>query len=352
MSDRGHGRLTGSPAAVAESAGLPGAPTPVKEARAAVAMPAPGAPAAAPAPLAPPGVATPAPAQARPERYPEQPFDHLDALWIQVAGTVCNLRCTHCFVSCGPLDDRHALMSRGEVRARVADAVRLGVKEFYFTGGEPFLHPEMIEILADSLASGPCTVLTNGTLFTRPRLEALRRLSDEARYSLEIRVSLDGWIAADHDRFRGAGSFRRALDGLSRLAEYGLLPIVTVTQNSDEDPLEFRERYLALLRDAGLPRPRLKVLPMFLLGREVERTRGYAPDESLLDLPAEAFDPTRLQCHTSRAVTSRGVFVCPLLVEDGSARMGARLEEALRPHRLRHGACSTCYATGMTCGNG
>jgi len=308
--------------------------------------------AVAPALVPPPGVAVPAPAQFPAERYPEQPFDHLDALWIQVAGTVCNLRCTHCFVSCGPGDDRHALMGRGEVRTRVAEAVRIGVKEFYFTGGEPFLHPEMIEILADTLASGPCTVLTNGTLFTRPRLEALRRLSDEAPYSLEIRVSLDGWNAADHDRFRGAGSFRRALDGLSRLAEYGLLPIVTVTQNTDEDPLEFRERYLALLRDAGLPRPRLKVLPMFLLGREVERTRGYQPDESLLDLPAEAFDPTRLQCHSSRAVTSRGVFVCPLLVDDGSARMGARLEDALRPHRLRHGACSTCYATGMTCGNG
>ena len=91
---------------------------------------------------------------------------------------------------------------------------------------------------------------------------------------------------------------------------------------------------------------------MFLLGREVDRTRGYTPDESLLDLPAAAFDPARLQCHTSRAVTSRGVFVCPLLVDDPRARMGARLEEGLRPHALVHGACSTCYATGMTCGNG
>jgi uncharacterized Fe-S cluster-containing radical SAM superfamily protein len=333
MSQRGQGRLVESPGVAAD----PGAP--VRE-----------APARAPA--AAPGLITAEPALAPPGRYPEQPFDHLDALWIQVAGTVCNLRCTHCFVSCGPGDDRHALMGRGEVRERVADAVRLGVKEFYFTGGEPFLHPSMVEILADTLEHGPCTVLTNGTLFTRARLEALRRLSDEARYSLEIRVSLDGWNAADHDRFRGAGSFRRALDGLSRLAEYGLLPIVTVTQTTDEDPDEFRERYLALLRDAGLPRPRLKVLPMFLLGREVERTRGYSPDESLLDLPAEAFDPARLQCRASRAVTSRGVFVCPLLVDDAGARMGARLEEALRPHRLSHGACSTCYATGMTCGNG
>jgi sulfatase maturation enzyme AslB (radical SAM superfamily) len=242
-------------------------------------------------------------------------------------------------------------MGREEVRGRVAEALRLGVKEFYFTGGEPFLHPEMLEILADTLEDGPCTVLTNGTLFTGRRLEALLRLSDSARYSLEIRVSLDGWRAVDHDRFRGAGSFALALNGLRLLAEYGLLPIVTVTQNTDEDPLTFRDRYLAMLRAAGLPRPRLKVLPMFLLGREQERTRGYSQAESLLDLPAGAFDPTRLQCSSSRAVTARGVFVCPLLVDDESARMGERLDQALGPFELRHGACYTCYATGMTCGN-
>jgi AdoMet-dependent heme synthase len=284
-------------------------------------------------------------------RFPLQPLAHLDALWIQVAGTLCNLRCTHCFVSCGPGDDHHAVMTRAEVRARVAEGLRLGVKEFYFTGGEPFVHPEMIEILEDTIASGPCTVLTNGTLFTRERLEGLRRLSDTGRYALEIRVSLDGSRAEDHDRFRGPGSFVRTMSGLSRLAEYELLPIVTVTENTNEDGTALRERYLAVLRTAGLPRPRLKVLPMFRLGRETERTRPYLPDESLLDLAQEAFDPTRLQCHSCRAVTTRGVFVCPLLVDEETARMGERLDQALGPFELRHGACHTCYATGMTCGN-
>jgi MoaA/NifB/PqqE/SkfB family radical SAM enzyme len=287
---------------------------------------------------------------AAPGRYPLEPFEHLDALWIQVGGTLCNLRCSHCFVSSGPGDDRHPLMTRGEVRGRVAEAVRLGVKEFYFTGGEPFLHPELLEILEDTLASGPCTVLTNGTLFTTARLDALRTLSDGARYSLEIRVSLDGPSAAEHDRFRGPGGFALTMAGLTRLAEYGLLPIVTVT--AEEDTWELRERYIALLRAAGLPRPRLKVMPLFRLGRETGRTRGYQEAESLLDLPAESFDPARLQCRSCRAVTSRGVFVCPLLVDEPEARMSDRLDQALGPFELRFGACYTCYATAMTCGNG
>src|SRR2546426_1427696 len=158
-------------------------------------------------------------------RYPAEPLLHLDALWIQVAGSLCNLKCTHCFVSCGPGDTRHALMSREEVRGRVAEGLALGVKEFYFTGGEPFLHPDMLEILEDTLAHGPSTVLTNGTLFTAGKLAALSRLSDAARYALEIRVSLDGYRAEDHDRFRGHGSFDRAIDGLRGLEQHGLLPI-------------------------------------------------------------------------------------------------------------------------------
>jgi AdoMet-dependent heme synthase len=285
-------------------------------------------------------------------RYPEQPLLHLDALWIQVAGTVCNLRCTHCFVSCGPGDERHAFMSRGEVRARVAEALPLGVKEFYFTGGEPFVHPEMIEILADTLAHGPCTVLTNGTLFLPRAVEALARMSAEARYALEIRVSLDGASAGAHDAFRGEGSFARALAGIALLAAHGLLPIVTVTQTTDEEAEAFRERYLEMLRAAGLTRPRLKVLPMFRLGREVERTRGYQPIESLAELAPEAFDPGRLQCGSCRAVTSRGVFVCPLLVDEPGGRMGSRLDQTLGAFTLSHGACYTCYLTGMTCANG
>ena len=304
-----------------------------------------------------PRLATPTPsrapaAQSARPAYPAQPLERLDQLWIQVAGSRCNLACTHCFVTCGPEESRHEMMSREEVRARVAEGLALGVKEVYFTGGEPFLHPEMIEILADTLALAPCTVLTNGTLFTSRRLDDLVRLSDASRHSLEIRVSLDGVDAARHDSIRGAGNFERTLEGVRRLCEQGLLPIVTATETGDEDPSRYRERLLALLRARGVPRPRLKLLPLFRLGRERNRTRPYEAAESLAGVPASAIEPGRLQCGSCRAVTSRGVYVCPLLVDEPDGRMGETLVSALGPYELRHGACLTCYVTGMTCGNG
>lgn len=281
--------------------------------------------------------------------FPRQRLEHLDALWLQVAGSDCNLRCAHCFVSCGPGERRHEPMSRAEVRARVAEAVELGVREFYFTGGEPFLHPELIGILGDTLAAGPCTVLTNGTLLTGRRLAALRELSERSRYSLEIRVSLDGLTAGEHDRFRGAGSFARTLAGLRGLEAHGLLPIVTLTETTGEDPAALAGRARAMLRDAGIPRPRVKLIPMFRLGRERERSGGYAAGETL---EGAIEPPAGLQCASVRAVTSRGVFVCPLLVDEPGGRMAGTLSGALRPFELRHGACFTCAVTGMTCGNG
>src|ERR1041385_6978630 len=212
--------------------------------------------------------ASPAPGAAT---FPMQPLLHLDELWIQVAGTLCNLSCSHCFVPSGPGIDRHRLLSRAEVRARVREAIPLGVKEFYLTGGEPFVHPELLAILSDTLEVGPCTVLTNGTLFTRGRIQALRRLSQSARYSLEIRVSLDATTAAEHDAIRGPGAFERTLDGLRRLDRAGLLPIVTLTYDLHEDEAERHARTIVMLRDAGLSRPRLKLIPMFRLGREQQR---------------------------------------------------------------------------------
>jgi hypothetical protein len=195
-------------------------------------------------------------------------------------------------------------------------------------------------------------VLTNGTLFNVERIAALAALSARARYSLELRVSLDGPDAATHDALRGAGSFRRTLDGLRALDAAGLPPIVTATRPPADDGLELGRRYVQVLQAEGIARPRLKLLPLFRIGREAERSGGYGAADTLALLPAEAFDPHRLQCGSCRAVTANGVFVCPLLVDEPLGRMGDTLAESARPFALAHAACSTCWSTGMSCANG
>src|SRR4029453_17468992 len=87
--------------------------------------------------------------------FPEVPLIALDTLWFQVAGTLCNLECTHCFISSSPTNRSHAMLDLARVRPYLAEADELGVKEYYFPGGEPFLNPEMLESLEETLAQGP-----------------------------------------------------------------------------------------------------------------------------------------------------------------------------------------------------
>src|SRR6201993_5229370 len=165
---------------------------------------------------------------------PSVPLAHLDHLWFQVAGTLCNLECRHCFISCSPHNHSFGFLDLATVRRALDESVRLGVKEYYFTGGEPFLNRDMVPILELTLRYGPATVLTNGTVFKDEWLQRLAKADAESPYSLEFRVSLDGFTAAMNDPVRGPGTFDRALRGVRQLVAHGFLPIITVTRTSDE----------------------------------------------------------------------------------------------------------------------
>src|SRR5713226_8426963 len=106
---------------------------------------------------------------------PVVPLAHLDHLWFQVGGTLCNLECRHCFISCSPHNHSFGFLDLPSVRRALDESVRLGVKEYYFTGGEPFLNRDMVPILELTLHYGPATVLTNGTVFKDEWLERLRK---------------------------------------------------------------------------------------------------------------------------------------------------------------------------------
>ena len=277
-------------------------------------------------------------------------FLDLDTLWFQIAGTICNLRCTHCFISCSPDNHSHEMMTLAEVRRHLGEAVRLGVKEYYFTGGEPFMNRDLMAILEETLEVGPATVLTNGLFLDPGCCGRLRTLADGSDYSLEIRISLDGWGPADHDAIRGPGKFQRTVEGIRNLWSVRLNPVVTVSEAAEgAGSNDGRIRLLDRLRRFGLTKPRLKVLPLWRLGAETERSRGYEQWERLRAGMVTDESLAALQCSTGRMITSRGVYVCPILIEESGARMGAAIEETLRPFELSHPACHTCHVTGVTC---
>ncbi len=281
---------------------------------------------------------------------PRVDLRQLDTVWFQVSGTLCNLACTHCLVSASPTNRTHDHMSLAEVRRYLDEATKLGAREYYFTGGEPFLNPEMEAILEATLELGPATVLTNGLLLDRDRCRRLRALADGSDYSLDLRVSLDGWDAASNDPIRGEGSFDRVLRGIRYLADVGINPVLTVTEvcravGADDG----KRRFFELLREVGIDKPRLKVLPVFHIGAEVGRGGAYADWQRLRPGDDAGEGWGHLQCSACRMVTGRGVWVCPILVNDPAGKMGETLSDTLTSFPLEHQACWTCHVHGASC---
>ena len=283
---------------------------------------------------------------------PLQQLESLDELWFQAGGTLCNLSCNHCFISCHPGNDNFGFMDLETIRRYLQESQALGVKEYYFTGGEPFLNRDMLQVLEETLAIGPATVLTNGTVFTPSSIKALQAVSEQSLYSLELRVSIDGYSPQTNDPIRGEGTFEKALEGVRMLVEAGFLPIITMAQTwPEEENTRVFETFVTTLKETGYQRPRIKILPTLHLGMEAERSRPYSQAERISEEMMEGYDSNQLLCSRSRTVTDRGVAVCPLLIETPGAHLGDSLEDASGPFRLDQGACYTCYVHGAICSN-
>jgi len=281
---------------------------------------------------------------------PKVPFRSLDTIWIQITGTLCNIACRHCFVSAGPKSDSIPMMSRAEVESAIDEGVDLGARDAYFTGGEPFLHPEIRALVDFTLQRMPLTILTNALLIDEDLAGWMADRFTRSRYSFDLRVSLDGAVASSNDRVRGRGVYDAVVDALRRLARVGISPVVTVVEHEEalkgaEARLEFTE----FLRGLGIRQPRVKFLPLLRIGREERRSRGYLELERLGPDPLASEIEESLICSSSRTVTAGGVMTCPILVEVPGARLGDSLRQSERAINLNWRACHTCVVEGLRC---
>jgi uncharacterized radical SAM superfamily Fe-S cluster-containing enzyme len=148
----------------------------------------------------------------------------------------CNLHCDYCCVRSSPTAPRREL-GLEHVQRIAREAVDLGVKEIFVTGGEPFLLEDIGEILASCAATAPTTVLTNGMLFTGRRAESLRTLR---RDRIILQISLDSATPTLHDQHRGPGTWARTHDGIRYAREQGFRVRLAATVSTDAEAEEFR----------------------------------------------------------------------------------------------------------------
>ena len=171
--------------------------------------------------------------------------ERLQELWIQL-NDFCNLSCAHCLVSSGP--EREQGLATERITGAIDQAVALGAERLFFTGGEPLARPDILELIDRVVTTHQreLVILTNGTLFTGDRLRRLTELAARANApvsgegvgepgtsasgpGLRIQISLDGPTPEINDSIRGAGTFKRILEGVDAAVAAGLRPTLTAT---------------------------------------------------------------------------------------------------------------------------
>ena len=187
-----------------------------------------------------------------------EPRGYIDAqglkeLWIHT-GTACNLACPFCLEGSSPGDKRLQPMLLGDVQAYLDEALTLGVEQFSFTGGEPFVIRDFVNILEYASRLRPCFVLTNGTAPLLQRTHQLVPLRHSA-YPVRFRISLDYPDALRHDAGRGEGSFDEALQGIRWLTENGFEVSIARQMEAGEIAADVERMFGRILAQAGVERP-------------------------------------------------------------------------------------------------
>jgi len=203
----------------------------------------------------------------------------------------CNLRCEYCCVRSSPKAPRRAL-GLGRVRRIAIEAAELGVGEIFVTGGEPFLLPDIGEIVAACAAAAPTTLLTNGMLFAGRRLETLRSLPSER---VTIQISLDSPTPERHDRDRGAGTWARAWKGIERARAEGFRVRIAATVSTEVEAEEFRR---------------------FLDAREIDKDDRVIRHVALRGFATHGVALARADLVPEITITADGVYWHPVGAED------------------------------------
>ena len=268
-------------------------------------------------------------------------------LWFHT-GTNCNLHCHGCFEGAGPGVDRIETATYNDMRPYIDAATECGVEKFSFTGGEPFLNPDILQILDYALERAPCLVLTNGTAPLRSKAGQLEALLKK-RHPLFFRVSLDFPDSAQHDALRGPGRFQEALAGIQFLHHAGFAVSVARRKQNNEQPEAAEAAYSELFVNNGLPFN----LPMVSFPELLHVTPLQISEYCLAQYHTEE-RRAGFMCAFSRMIVKKngkmGVYACTLVDDDPAFDLGTELKQAAARHvMLRHSRCSVCFSQGVSC---
>lgn len=174
-------------------------------------------------------------------------LDELDFLWLEITNR-CNLKCVHCYAESAPQMPLSEGMSFKKWVEVLADGAELRCRKVQFIGGEPTVHPRLLDLIDRAKTYGYdfIEVYTNGTRLS----ESL--CADFSERDVHLAVSVYGDTSEVHDAVTcHPGSFVRTIDGIRRAVAHGI-PIragIIMAMDENEDKIE---RTRSLLESIGV----------------------------------------------------------------------------------------------------
>ena len=282
----------------------------------------------------------------------------LETLWFNT-GTLCNIACDNCYIESSPENDRLEYLSLDDVVGYLdeIEAKGLGTTEVGFTGGEPFMNPDILAILRLTLSAGySVLVLTNAMRpMMRPRIQAgLLDLKREFSGQLTLRVSIDHFDATQHEEERGSDTWAPTIKGLKWLQQNQFTFHLAGRTRWGEDQRTLREGYRQMLTGFGITFDVYDPTALILFP-EID------PDKAVPEITTSCWDilgvePENMMCATSRMIVKHkgdpapSVMACTLLAYDLRFRLGSSLAQAQQPVPLNHPSCAMfCVLGGGSC---
>lgn len=285
-------------------------------------------------------------------------YGRTKTLWFNT-GTLCNIECVNCYIESSPKNDRLVYLTLADVVPfldELEDAGETAI-EIGFTGGEPFMAPEIIDILKETLRRGHSVLMLTNAMqpLMRPAIKGgLIALNEAFPDRLTMRVSMDHYSARFHDEERGAGSFDLTLKGVRWLSENGFKLALAGRTMWQEPEAEARAGYAGLIASEALSVDP-KDPAQLVLFPEMQ------PDADPPEITTACWailnkDPDELMCASQRMVVKRkgasraSVVACTLLPYDEEFDLGDTLKAARRPVSLNHSYCASfCVLGGGSC---
>ncbi|MGH1577040.1 radical SAM protein [Planktotalea sp.] len=279
-------------------------------------------------------------------------------LWFNT-GTLCNIECENCYILSSPTNDALVYITADEVRDYLdqLEQRKWGVREIAFTGGEPFMNRDMIEITRASLERGyDVLILTNAMrpMMRKSMREGLLELNAAYPGKLTLRISVDHWDKENHDAERGEGTFEKTLEGMTWLQQNGFAMAVAGRTVWGESDAQARAGYQALYEQYGYD----------IDAQNPAQTVLFPEMDETIDVPEITTacwgildkSPDAMMCASSRMVVKRkgaekpAVLACTLLAYSEEFELGSSLEDAEGSVQLNHPHCAKfCVLGGASC---